>query len=59
MKIEIEYNGTYAICKVDGKYIHECDSLTKAQAFNAFETIKTHIKREEENNKINKKNYDI
>ena len=53
MKIEIEYNGAYAICKINGKYIHECDSLTKAQAFNAFETIKTHIKREKQNNKIN------
>lgn len=35
-KIEIEYNGAYAICKINGKYFNECDSLTKAKALGAF-----------------------
>lgn len=56
MKIEIEYNGTYAICKVDGKYFHERDSLTKAQVLNAFRTIEQQYRRDTANvvNKSNK-----
>lgn len=38
-KIEIKYNGAYAICKVNGKYFNECDSLTKAKALGAFRCI--------------------
>lgn len=38
-KIEIEYNGAYAICKVNGKYFNECDSFTKATALGAFRCI--------------------
>ena len=38
-KIEIEYNGAFAICKVNGKYFNECDSLTKAKALGAFRCI--------------------
>lgn len=38
-KIEIEYNGAYAICKVNGKYFNECDSFTKAMALGAFRCI--------------------
>lgn len=49
MKIEIDYNGVYAICKVNDRFIHQCDSLTRAQAFSAFRTIKQHFCREERN----------
>ena len=28
MKIEIDYNGSYAVCKVDGKHIMQCAALT-------------------------------
>ena len=47
MKIEIDYNGATAVCKVDGKYISNCDSLTRARTFSAFDTIEQHIRREE------------
>lgn len=47
MKIEIDYNGAIAVCKVDGKYIGDCDSLTRARTFSAFRTIEQHIRREE------------
>lgn len=46
MKIEIEYNGSYAICKVDGKHFMDCDSLTKALTLDAFRTIEQHFYRE-------------
>lgn len=29
MKIEIDYHGSYAVCKVDGKHIMQCDPLTR------------------------------
>lgn len=45
MKIEIEYNGTYAICKVDGKYFQQCDSLTKAKALSAFRCVEQDCRR--------------
>jgi hypothetical protein len=44
-KIEIEYNGAYAICKVNGKYFNECDSLTKAKALGAFRCIEQDFRR--------------
>ena len=50
MKIEIDYNGATAVCKVDGKYISDCDSLTRARTFSAFDTIEQHIRREEKQN---------
>lgn len=46
MKIEIDYNGSYAICRVNGKYIHECDPLTRGQALSAFSCIEQHLRRE-------------
>lgn len=46
MKIEIDYNGATAVCKVDGKYISDCDSLTRARTFSAFDTIEQHFRRE-------------
>ena len=46
MKIEIDYNGAYAVCKVNGKYLYQCDSLTIAQTFSAFRTIEQHFRRE-------------
>lgn len=47
MKIEIDYNGATVVCKVDGKSIGDCDSLTRARTFLAFRTIEQHIRREE------------
>ena len=49
MDIEIDYNGAYAICKVDGKYFQEIDSLTKAQVLNAFRTIEQQYRRDTAN----------
>lgn len=46
MKIEIDYNGAGAVCKVNGKYLYQCDSLTIAQTFSAFRTIEQHFRRE-------------
>lgn len=46
MNIEIDYNGATAVCKVNGKYLHQCDSLTIAQTFSAFRTIEQHFRRE-------------
>ena len=48
MKIEIDYDGATAVCKVDGKYISDCDSLTRARTFSTFRTIEHHFRREEE-----------
>ena len=45
MQIEITYNGAYAICIVDGKYFHECDSLTKARVLSAFGCIEQDFHR--------------
>ena len=39
MKIEIEYNGSIAICKVDGKPFNECDVNEQVFAMDAFRTI--------------------
>ena len=46
MKIEIDYNGAYAVCRVNGKYLYQCDSLIIAQTFSAFRTIEQHFRRE-------------
>lgn len=45
MRIEIEYKGSYAICKVDGKYFQQCDSLTKAMVLSAFSCIEQDFRR--------------
>lgn len=52
-KIEIEYNGAFAICKVNGKYFNECDSFTKAKALGAFRCIEQDFRR---TNKLGNKN---
>lgn len=39
MKIEIEYNGSLAACKVGGKPFNECDVNEQVFAMNAFRTI--------------------
>lgn len=46
MKIEIDYNGAYAVCRVNGKYLYQCDSLTIILTFSAFRTIEQHFRRE-------------
>lgn len=45
MKIEIEYNGSYAVCKVDGKYFQQCDCLTMAMTLSAFRCIERDLRR--------------
>lgn len=59
MKIEIDYNGARAICRVDGKYIHECDALTRAQALSAFSCIEQHWRREALQEKEKRKLVDL
>jgi len=39
MKIEIDYNGSLAACKVDGKPFSECDVNEQVFAMDAFRTI--------------------
>ncbi len=51
MKIEIEYNGAYTICKVDGKHIAMCDALTMAHALSAFRCVEQHLRREAQEKK--------
>lgn len=47
MKIEIDYDGACAIIKVNGKYLHQCDKLTRLLTFSAFRTIEQdYCKRE-------------
>lgn len=54
-KIEIEYNGAYAICKVNGKYFNECESFTKAIALGAFRCIEQdHYRRANNKKKFEK-----
>lgn len=50
-RIEIEYNGAYAICKVNGKYFNECDSFTKVKALGAFRCIEQDFRRTNNGNK--------
>ena len=45
-KIEIEYNGAYAVCKVDGKYLHQCDKETIIKVLSAFRCIEQSVKRD-------------
>ena len=53
MKIEIDYNGAFAVCCIEpmddpGKMVNFNDADTKSQtyALNAFQTIKEHWQRE-------------
>lgn len=46
MKIEIDYNGSYAVCKVDGKHIMQCDALTMAITLSSFRCVERHVRRE-------------
>ena len=39
MKIEIDYNGSLAVCRVNGKPFNECDVNEQVFAMNAFRTI--------------------
>lgn len=51
MRIEIDYKGSYAVCKVDGKHIMQCDALTRGIALSAFSCIEQHVRREAQNEK--------
>ena len=51
MKIEIDYNGSYAVCKVDGKHIMQCDALTMAMALSSFRCVERHVRREAQKEK--------
>jgi hypothetical protein len=53
MKIEIDYNGAFAVCNIElmdepGKMVNFNDADTKSQAYaiSAFQTIKDHWQRE-------------
>ena len=55
--ITVDYDGTFAICKVSGvdekgvpfkeQSFNSCDSLTKAMVLGAFRTVEEHHKREQ------------
>lgn len=47
MNITISYNGSIAICKVNGKNIKYATALEAAEAFDAFHTIEKAYKRED------------
>ena len=49
MKIEIEYNGSYAICTVDGVNFNACDSFTQARAVGGMDCVRQHWFREAKN----------
>ena len=46
IKIGIEYNGALATCKVDGKYITQCDKETIIRTLSAFRCIEQSLKRD-------------
>ena len=46
MTIEIEYNGSIAICKIDGKPFYEGSIEDKVYAMDAFRTVINDWKRE-------------
>lgn len=46
MKIEIDYNGSLAVCIVNGKPFNECDADEQVFAMNAFRTIIKDWKRQ-------------
>ena len=45
-KIEIEYNGAYAVCKVDGKFLHQCIKEIIIKVLSAFRCIEQSVKRD-------------
>lgn len=45
-KIEIEYNGALAVCKVNGKYLYQCDKETIIRVLSAFHCIEQSVKRD-------------
>lgn len=45
-KIEIEYNGALATCKVGGKYLYQCDKSTIIKVLSAFRCIEQSLKRD-------------
>lgn len=54
MKIEIDYNGAFAVCRIEpmeepGKMVNfnEADTKSQTYAFSAFQTIKEHWQREQ------------
>lgn len=51
MEIEIEYNGSIAICKIDGKPFYEGSIDEKEFAVEAFRTIINDWKRNKKNKK--------
>ena len=46
MRIEIDYDGSVAACKVNGKLFDECSNIDKVFAMDAFRTIRRHYQRE-------------
>lgn len=57
MTIEIEYNGSIAICKIDGKPFYEGSIDDKVFALEAFRTIIKDWKRERTTKTANLKPY--
>lgn len=62
MTINIEFNGSIAVCKVSSydettksftrnRYFKDCDALTKVMVLDAFHTIEQDYKRTIKNNK--------
>lgn len=46
VEIEIKYNGALAICKVDGKYLYQCNKETIIRVLSAFRCIEQSVKRD-------------
>lgn len=46
MKIEIIYNGSVAVCKVDGRPFNYCSKDIQIMCLDAFKVIKKHWERE-------------
>ena len=44
--VEIDYNGSYAICTVNGKNFNECEHFDQVYALSAMRTVKEHYQRE-------------
>ena len=45
MRIEIDYNGSTAVCTVNGRYFKECGRFEQVFAIDAFRTIEEDYKR--------------
>jgi hypothetical protein len=41
MKIEIDWNGALACCKVDGKYFNDCERFDQVFCLSAFNCVET------------------